>query len=292
MKSKVKQNRYKPEAVKSAAEYHPGTGIDFCLKWIMLVAGISLFSLAMIFMYDLVTQAPVFNVKTVHVSGNQRVSEDEVKSFAGLDGPMNMFKINLNSVEARLASHPWIEKVHVKRNIHCELFIHVIEHQALAIVKIENIADIIINEKGIPFKEYDPMQDRLEALPIITGLDLTLSGPDYLFDGILFNAVMDYLDITGAKADLKIHADDQMGLTIEARDTLRKESSPENRTIKIKMGFDNYRQKIKKAKHISAYIEKFFPGKTITAMDLFNLKKVFIRTELSDPECITTEKGV
>ena len=292
VKNKAKPNRYKPEKRKDPHASDSGFSIDFCLKWIMLVTGISLLSLTCIFGYDLVTQSKFFNVKKIEISGNNRISADEIKSFAGLDQPHNIFKLNVHALEMKISSHPWIEWTSVKRNFTSGLDIQVVEHRALAIVKIENIADILINTRGRPFKEYNPSTDQIESLPIITGLDLTQSESGYLFDGIRFNAVMDFLKIADQRTIYKITADDQIGLTIETDTIYNKTEDQEKKRVQIRLGFGSFQQKMDRAETISQYLDQYFPDREIIAMDVFNLDKIFVKTKMNDPDQNVIEKGV
>jgi len=293
VKSKIKPNRFKPETTgDETTSANVGSSIDFCLKWIMMIAGISILSLASIFAYDMVTQSALFTVKKIDIHGNLRVPEKEITAFAGLNHTRNLFKLNIHALEKKISTHPWIASAKIKRKLSSALDITIIEHTALAIVKIENIADIIINTQGQPFKEYNPKTDDLAELPVIMGLDLTKASSRYLFDGTLFNAVMDFLTIVSTDQAVRIQADKQLGITIESKDIYNKEASRDSAGIKMKMGFGEYRLKFKKAKTISAYIGKHFPDKTITAMDLFNLEKVFVTTKSNDIGLETLEKGV
>ena len=293
MKTKVKPNRYKPEASnRETSTANIGISIDFCLKWTLTIAGISILSLASIFAYDLVTQSALFAVKQISVAGNQRVSSDEIISFADLDEDHNLFKLNIHTLEKKISSHPWIASANVKRRLPSGLEITVTEHTALAIVKIENIADIIINTQGQPFKEYNPQTDDVEELPVITGLDLTRTGTQYLFDGTLFNAVMDFLKVANTDQGIKIGADRQLGITVESRDIYNRVPSGHQPFIRIKLGFGDYERKFKKAGIIGDYMSRHFPEKSIVSMDLFNLKKIFVKTRRNDTKLDTLEKGV
>ncbi len=291
MKSKIKPNRYKPDAAGSP-ESARTVSIDFCLNWIMLVAGLSILSLASIFAYDLVTQSSFFAIKQINISGNNRVGADEIISFSKLDQPGNLFKLNTGSLEKKIASHPWIASATVNRRISFALDIKVVEQKALAIVKIENIADIIINTQGQPFKEYHPGEDHLESLPVITGLDLTRAGSQFLFDGDLFNAVMKFLNIADTRSPILIQADEQMGITIESKDIYNRTPDGQSKIIRVKMGFGDYRAKFQKAKIISAYIGRHFPDRTIIALDLFNPEKVFVKTAFNESGHTELKKGV
>lgn len=291
MKSKIKPNRYKTEATGKSSRQRT-INIDFCLRWIMLVAGISVLSLASIFTYDLVTQSSLFAVKQVTINGNEQIKADEIISFAGLDQEQNLFKLNIGMLEKKISLHPWVASANIKRRLSSILEIEIVEQKALAIVKIENIADIIINTQGRPFKEYDPEKDRLEDLPVVTGLDLTHAGSAFIFEGDLFNAVMTFLNIAATHPPVLIKADDQMGITIDSNDIYNRALPGQKKFIRIKMGFGDYHSKFKRAKTISEYIGRHFPDHTIIAMDLFNPDKVFVKTARNDSGHNALEKGV
>ncbi|WP_299980139.1 FtsQ-type POTRA domain-containing protein [Desulfobacula sp.] len=293
MSKKIKPNKYKPvtkegEILKSDS----GIVIDFCIKCIMTVAFISILSLASIFIYDFITQSDFFNIKKVEISGTKRIFKDDILKLANLTGDENIYGLNLFTIEKLIASHPWIQSAYVKRNLSSVLSISIIEQKPLAIVKIKNLADILINTQGQPFKEYDPLKDHLKNLPIITGLDLTNTNNQYAFNGTLFNSIMNFLQ-TGESGNVRqINGDDRTGITIEANDIYNRLSSYEQGTVQIRLGFNNFKAKLKKAKKISDYIDKNFPTKTICAMDLFNIKKVFIKTKMNDALHNNLEKGV
>jgi len=290
---KIKPNKYKPSAkegeiLKSDSVF----SIDFCLKCIMTVAFISILSLASIFIYDFITQSNFFNIKRIEISGTNRVPKEDLIKLANLSCDKNIFGLNLFSIEKLIASHPWIQSASIKRNLSSDLFISVIEQEALAIVKIENLADILINTEGRPFKEYNPQKDRIENLPVISGLDLTSKNNQFLFNGPLFNSIMDFLKIDSTGDAKKITGDRNTGIVIDTNDIYNLVPSSGQGIIQIKLGFNNFKAKLNKAKKISAYIDKNFPERTISSMDLFNIEKVFIKTTLNDALHNNLEKGV
>lgn len=293
MNKMIKSNRYKLEGNEGViSKFNSGASIDFCIKCIMIVAFISILSLASIFTFDFITQSTFFNIKKIEISGTQRVLKDDLIEIAGLTTRLNIFKINLFSIEQRIISHPWIQAATVKRKLSSVLSISVVEQKPLAIVKIENLTDIIINTQGQPFKEYDPQKDHIENLPIISGLDLTQKNNRYMFDGPLFNSIMEFFKTDGFNTVRKLKGDKNTGIIIEIDDIYNHLSSNEKGTIQIKLGFNNFKAKLNKAKKISEYIDKYFPERTICAMDFFNIEKVFVKTKLNDALHNNLEKGV
>jgi len=290
---KIKANRYKPEAKEGETlKSDSGSIIDFCIKFIMTAAFISILSLASIFVYDFITQSDFFNIKKVEISGTKRIFKDDILKLANLTCDENIFGLNLFAIEKLIASHPWVQSAHARRNLSSVLSISIIEQKPLAIVKIENLAGILINTQGQPFKEYDPLKDHLKNLPVITGLNLTNTNNQYMFNGTLFNSIMNFLQ-TGESDNIRqINGDDRTGITIETNDIYNGLSSYEKGTVQIRLGFNNFKAKLKKAKKISEYIDKNFPARTICAMDLFNIEKVFIKTKIADALHNNLKKGV
>jgi len=288
--NKIKPNRYKPEA-KDGKDANSQSGIAVCLKYVMTLVFISVLSLVSIFIYDFITQSPSYNIKKIEISGTNRVLKEDIIKLADLTFKKNILKINLFSFEKQIISHPWIQSACVKRNLDSVLSISITEHEPLAIVKIENLADILINTQGSPFKEYSPLNDDIKNLPVVTGLDLTSVNNQYLFNGTLFNSTMDFLQSVDCVNIKQINGDKNTGVTIEARDIYNRQLTGEQGIVQIKLGFDNFKAKLNKAKNISEYIDKNFPEKTICAMDLFNIKKVFIKTKLNNALHNDLEKG-
>ncbi len=202
------------------------------------------------------------------------------------------YNIDVERIEEKITSHPWIQSAKVKRNLSFNLIISIIEQKPLAIVKIENLADILINTHGRPFKEYNPQKDQLDNLPIITGLDLTHENNRYMFNGTLFNSIMDFLESDKSEDVLEIHGNGHTGITIKTLDTFNQVPSNIQETILLKLGFNNFNAKLYKAKTISEYIDKHFPDRTICAMDIFDIEKVFIKTKLSVSLHDNLAKGV
>ncbi len=269
-----------------------GFGIDFCLKCIMTVAVISLISLASIFIYDCITQSSFFHIKKIEISGEHRTNDSEILDLADVKTGDNILKLNLFIIEKKVTSHPWVKSVFVKRQLPSTLMIRIVEHQPLAIVKIENLSDILIDCQGRPFKEYHPEKDKLEHLPVISGLALTSANNDFLFNGPLFDSVMDFLTVQKLTGIYQIKADQNIGLVIETRDIYNRKPINETNMLKIKLGFNNFQAKLNRAKTISEYIDKHFPELAICEMDLFNIEKVFIKTQPDETLHNTLEKGV
>jgi POTRA domain, FtsQ-type len=292
MNKKIKPNRYKPEPNETSRfQADLGVGIEVCLKFIMVVAFFTILSLTAIFAHDFITQAEFFNIKQIDIIGASHATKEEILTIADLNRDRNIFELNTSLVEKQIATQPWVQSVSVKRRLDSKLKISIKEHEPLAIVRINNTADILINIQGLPFKEYDPVKEPLENLTVITGLELTKVSDEYLFAGTLFESVMEFINSRDSLSVEHIEGNENTGVTITAKSFLNPLSTLDKGSIPIKLGFDNFKAKMKKAKKISEYIDKHLPERTICTMDLFNIEKVFIKTKLNDAMHNNLKKG-
>ena len=264
-----------------------------------LILFVGAMSLGCIYIYDAVLQCPLFDVKTIMIDGLDRVTRDEVLTRTELDKPANIFELQPDMLEKELNTHPWIRTARVKRQLFSIISIKIEEQEPLAIVTIENLADIVINAQGAPFKEYEPTKDDLKALPVISGMDLSLSNSTYLFEGDLFNSVMEILKIKGFGQIQTILGDENTGILINILNTHPETGftgapgeikSENNICFPVKLGFDRFEEKLARARQVQRYMETNHPNQTISAMDLFSLGKVFVTTEGAAHNI--TEKGV
>jgi cell division protein FtsQ len=266
---------------------------------LFLVLFVGAMSFGCIYIHDAILQSPLFDVKTIMIDGLDRVTRDEVLARTGLDKPGNIFELQPAKLEKELKTHPWIRLATVKREMLSTVSIKIEEQEPLAIVTIENLADIIINAQGAPFKEYEPDKDDLNSLPVISGMDLSLSNSTYLFEGDLFNAVMEILRIKGIGQIQTILGDENTGILINILNTYpdtgftnnSADTDSENKTmIPVRLGFDGFEKKLARARQIQRYMKTNYPDKKISAIDLFSLEKVFVSTEDAAQNAI--EKGV
>ena len=293
MNKKIGQNRYKPhpdDTRRGQQQRRTARGkVRRCLTAFALTA---LMSVGALWGYDMVTQSDLFRVKKVTVSGLYRVDKATVIHMAGITPRSNLFQLNLAHMEKKLACHPWIAGARVKRTSLCALKIAVTEEAPLAIVKIENLARVVINTQGKPFKEYEPQKDDLETLPVITGVDLTRVYNEIGFEGPLFNAIMEFLRTRTFEPVKKIMGDENIGITVEAPDGYNRDPDLGQPAVTLKLGFGKFKEKQAKARAISRYMAAHFPDKVICAMDLFNIKKIFVKIQNRNALHNQREKGV
>lgn len=280
---KIRKNRIRStEGKASVLELDFMHSLDLGLKFILVIVVLSLLSLALIFVHDLVTQNSYFGVKTINVSGISTLARAEVLSQAEIAEGDNVLAINLNTVRQRLIAHPWIRDAAVTRQIPSTLSIAVVEEQAVAKAVLDSDFQILLDIQGQPFKRYDPGLDTLaSSLPEIFGLKLESMDQKYGFSGKLHDAVMAVLALKGMDRIDKITADRDVGIKIATR-IFDGRDAVGNTPITLKLGFDGFQAKLNNAEQIIGYMERSVAQKRLCSIDMFNIRSVTVTLEDKD----------
>ena len=81
-----------------------------------------------------VTNSPIFDMRSLEVRGNRRLTDDIVASAAGLGDHTNVLWSSPGAIERRLESDPWILSAEVSRTLPASLSVQVRERRAVAIL--------------------------------------------------------------------------------------------------------------------------------------------------------------
>lgn len=112
-------------------------------------------------------QSGYFNVEKVRISGQQRVSEEEVLAQSDVEFGTNIFDLDLEMIGTKIAENPWIASAQVERAFPREVLVRVIEREPRAIVNLDYL--YYVDDTGEIFKTLVP-EDSLDY-PVITGID-------------------------------------------------------------------------------------------------------------------------
>ena len=129
------------------------------VKWLMLI-GIIIGGI----IYTLLS--PIFNIKTISVEGNSKISIDEIISLSGLQLEQNMFNYKQSNVVENIKQNAYIDSVKVSRNIPDTVEIIVTERVASFMIKFANTY-AFINNQGYILE----VSSKKQNLPIITGIN-------------------------------------------------------------------------------------------------------------------------
>jgi len=111
----------------------------------------------------------IFRIRSIEVSGNNRVNSEEVLALAGLAAGTNIFAFEESSVIKTLELHPIIKNVEVKRKLNMSVAIQIVERQVWAIIPYGELF-LCIDDQGVCF-------DKLNMTPIDNCPLITLQTP-------------------------------------------------------------------------------------------------------------------
>lgn len=76
-----------------------------------------------------------FQIGQIDISGNELLSEDEILDLAKIDASKRIWDVNLKAAEKGIKENPFVSGVTIRRDFPDILKIHIIEKQALALLK-------------------------------------------------------------------------------------------------------------------------------------------------------------
>jgi cell division septal protein FtsQ len=115
---------------------------------------------------DHVVASPRFALREIRADATLHVSHGEILALAGAQAGDRLLAIDTDAIAARVATHPWIASVRVRRQLPSELVIEVVERRAVASALLGTL--YLIDEAGRPFKRAT--LDEADGLPVITGV--------------------------------------------------------------------------------------------------------------------------
>jgi cell division septal protein FtsQ len=113
-----------------------------------------------------VIASPRFAVREVRVAPTTHVREEEVLALAAVNAGDKLLAIDTDAVAARVATHPWVASVRVRRELPSALAIDVTERRAAAAALLGAL--YLLDGGGHPFKRAT--LDEADGLPVITGI--------------------------------------------------------------------------------------------------------------------------
>ncbi len=111
-----------------------------------------------------VVLSPVFNIKDIKVTGNNKLSQKEIISLSKLNTGENTFKMSKTDTINKIKSNAYIENVKIRRKLPDKVEIIVIERVATYMLPFAN-SYIYINNQGYILE----ITSQKANLPIITG---------------------------------------------------------------------------------------------------------------------------
>lgn len=240
-----------------------------CLNVLAGVLAVVLMSLFFIFCHDTIIQSPYFKVTSLEVTGNNRLSRQEILDAARIKSDTNVLRVNLPLSRKQLLSHPWIAEAEITRELPGRLVIVIKEHHPLAVLKLGR--KFLINMEGKVFKEVsdsDPVE-----LPIIEGIDFSDLDGAGLRRSPNYDAVLSLLEMARNPACILsrqpvrlIRVDRDEGITLFSTGSIQAFT-----VNAVKVGFQDYSEKLVRLEKIIAY---FKTNKLIQGIDWVDLRQM------------------
>lgn len=115
---------------------------------------------------DALLEHPYFAVREIQVRAGEHVGGSEIVAMAGLSHGTSIWKIDPAAIERKVAGHPWIKRVLVRRELPGRVVIEAEERKVKAIVVLGKL--YYVDPQAVIFKQVGE-GDRLD-FPLLTGL--------------------------------------------------------------------------------------------------------------------------
>jgi cell division protein FtsQ len=115
-----------------------------------------------------IRHSPAFSITHVAVRGTAQLNPEDLVESLNIQPHTNIFQIQLDEIQARLESLPWVRTATVFRTIPNKLRIDITERQPFALVKLDHL--YIIDREGVILGAL--ASGSAITLPIITGENL------------------------------------------------------------------------------------------------------------------------
>ena len=115
---------------------------------------------------DFIIDNRYFAVRQIEVHAGDKVGGAEIVAVAGLRQGMNIWNVDPVAIETKIAKHPWVRRVLVRRDFPRRVVIDVEERTPKAIVGVGKL--YFIDADGVIFKEVDSGENI--KYPMLTGV--------------------------------------------------------------------------------------------------------------------------
>lgn len=118
---------------------------------------------------------PIFNIRSIRVSGNEKVDTDLIISTSGLSKNDSYFFIDKDSIKKNIQDISLLEEVKIKRKLPFEVEIIVVERKAASTVQLSD-KYLLVDRFGIVIDESESLMLNLTVLNGIGNEDNILVG--------------------------------------------------------------------------------------------------------------------
>jgi len=144
---------------------------------LLTLSFVAVLGVGLLYGYRLITSHPYFELKEIHVTGNDRLTYGDILKTGDVNLGLNCLEMNVSDVEDRLSANPWIQSVAVRREFPNRLRIAVVEKIPMFWIRQGN-GLYFADAKG---KVIAPMHPgEMASLPVLNIADGIEDGPAVL----------------------------------------------------------------------------------------------------------------
>ena len=155
-KTSVNTNKNKQNAKKKLTKQKKAIlKIVKVLTLIIVIIGVSIY----------VALSPLFNIKEINVTGNSKLSKEEIISLSELKTDENTFKVSKKNIKNKVKANAYIENVKIRRKLPDKVEIIVVERVATYMIPFAN-SYIYINNQGYMLE----ITSQKAEMPAIVGI--------------------------------------------------------------------------------------------------------------------------
>jgi cell division protein FtsQ len=251
---------------------------DFFSAFVLLSATV-LLSLIFVYFYSFLISMPYFQIKEISVRGLRELTEKDIIASADIKPSQNILAVNTEIVIRRVCANQWVENVYIGRELPGKLVLEVKERIPLALVK---QADdfYLMDVQGFIFKRLGK-SDAVD-LPVITGIQ----EKEQTNSKLLLNALKLVKTMSGSEeysylgSISEINIDNMFGLSLVF-----------NKGMYLKLGTDDFENKLKKLKTVLADLDNRGKKSKYLCIDLSDDSKVTIKRKNVPEKVEEDDKG-
>jgi len=184
------------------------TGFRWMLKILLVAAG----AYGVYFCYHFFTTSPRFAVSQVTLTGNQTLQGKELLERLGPVTGDNIFLLNLESLSTKLADHPWVQTVSVRKAFPQEILVHVEERKPYARIKLDKV--YVMDNFGVLLAPETPAYRHLPLIIHPPSKEEVVLGQNVTEDGVISSLqTMHYFNQLSFFSDNPIQSADIDGMS-------------------------------------------------------------------------------
>jgi cell division protein FtsQ len=225
----------------------------------------AILALLFVFVFGCFLSTPYFVIKETSVRGLKELTEKDILALAGIKPEQNLLAVNTDALVKRVSANPWVKNIYVGREFPNRLVLEVRERIPIALVK-QASEFYLLDSEGIIFKKLGK-GDEVD-LPILTGVN----GAEGSKSKLLFSAI-NLLKTISTSAGYnylgsvsEAHVDDVFGISLLT-----------DAGLYLKLGKDDYENKLKQLNVVMTDLEKRGLRKGFICVDLGNVTKITIQ---------------